>query len=226
MGSVSYHCSVIELVLTPNARVAEKVPHLQSGVLNSFPSPATELWEFTNSKFERGHPERLIEITRKKSAKEMAAEHAKSGDGGAAGEDDATSKELSVLDSSAMSRVMSMIYNMQNELNTLRATNEALWTRDLLREEQQRKDRQKLDQVMTFLSSRFSDMNFMLEDGDAGAGPSRPRLGKSRMIGDGIRGTEDNMDIDDWPKPCKCRRMSARELVMTDDAERFLQHLV
>lgn len=179
---------------------AEKVPHLQSGVLNSFPSPATELWEFSNQKFERGHPERLIEITRKKSAKEMAAEQAKSGDA----EDDPTSKELSLLDSSALSRVMSMVYNMQNELNTLRATNEALWTRDLMREEQQRKDRQKLDQVMTFLSSRFSDMNFMLEDGEAG--PSRPRLGKSRMIGDGVRGTEDNMDVDDWPKACEYAR--------------------
>jgi hypothetical protein len=55
---------------------AEKVPHLQSGVLSSFPQPTNELWEFVNPKFMRGHPELLGSITRKKSAKEMAASQA------------------------------------------------------------------------------------------------------------------------------------------------------
>lgn len=61
--------------LTALARV-EKVPHLQSGVLSSFPQPTNELWEFSNPKFMRGHPELLGSITRKKSAKEMAASQA------------------------------------------------------------------------------------------------------------------------------------------------------
>ncbi|KAJ9122551.1 hypothetical protein QFC22_001980 [Naganishia vaughanmartiniae] len=54
----------------------KKVPHLQSGVLSSFPQPTNELWEFSNPKFMRGHPELLGSITRKKSAKEMAASQA------------------------------------------------------------------------------------------------------------------------------------------------------
>ncbi|KAJ9109683.1 hypothetical protein QFC19_001913 [Naganishia cerealis] len=56
--------------------MTQKVPHLQSGVLSSFPQPTNELWEFSNPKFMRGHPELLASITRKKSAKEMAASQA------------------------------------------------------------------------------------------------------------------------------------------------------
>ncbi|KAJ9118420.1 hypothetical protein QFC24_006250 [Naganishia onofrii] len=54
----------------------KEVPHLQSGVLSSVPQPTNELWQFSNPKFMRGHPELLASITRKKSAKEMAASQA------------------------------------------------------------------------------------------------------------------------------------------------------
>lgn len=41
--------------------------------MNTFPQPTNELWEFSNPKFHRDHPDWLVGITRKKSAKELAA---------------------------------------------------------------------------------------------------------------------------------------------------------
>jgi hypothetical protein len=67
------HSSASTESLHPLSAFLEKVPHLQTGTLNTFPQPNNELWEFSNPKFHRDHPDWLAGITRKKSAKELAA---------------------------------------------------------------------------------------------------------------------------------------------------------
>lgn len=205
----------------------EKVPHLQSGVLSSFPQPTNELWEFVNPKFMRGHPELLASITRKKSAKEMAASQAahqaaaNSGKQGNGQKDDdehededvnmedgpthvnghqATQKpgsssapstgDTSIVDPSAVNKALTVMHahttHLESQLAELKASNELLWRQAMVSREEQLKSQKKLDGVMRFLASRFGGMAVGEEEGGDGAGGEVRRLGKNRMIGDGM----------------------------------------
>lgn len=165
----------------------------------------------------RSHPELLGSITRKKSAKEIAAaQHAH-------GEHDDLGKEEDVdmdgdlrviqegkgrkedVSEASVSRALTLMHathsSLEKEMQALKSSNEMLWRQWMLSREEQMKSEKKVDSIMRFLSGQFGGMNMVELDGEGGASgvgnvattpnettPRIRRLGSQKMIGDGIRG--------------------------------------
>jgi hypothetical protein len=217
--------------------------------MNTFPQPTNELWEFSNPKFHRDHPDWLASITRKKSAKEIAAAAALASqtqpgltnnvdsgsksfgaganisgplskthgstsspvDTGNASRDQTDSQSLNT----AMTIMKDTHSSLEREMAELKASNELLWRQAMISRDEQLKSQKKLDGVMRFLAGQFGNMNMaLLEDENESASATSigqtnriSRLGKGRMIGDGVSGLDgatSDEDMDDeselWEK--------------------------
>jgi heat shock transcription factor len=242
------------------------VPHLQTGTLNTFPQPNNELWEFSNPKFHRDHPDWLVGITRKKSAKELAAAAALAaqgsvGEGGTGSEATPAFKGESMInerrnqvrdmefgssphvakdgpDSQSLSKAITLMKDthtsLERELAELKASNEMLWRQAMLSREEQLKSQKKLDSVMRFLAGQFGNMNMALLEDDnenasgSAAQPARiSRMGKGRLIGDGINGLDGSPSDEDMDEDAALwesgDREEARQFWEVDDSGKMIK---
>lgn len=247
-------------------RSIEKVPHLQTGTLNTFPQPNNELWEFSNPKFHRDHPDWLAGITRKKSAKELAAAAALAaqghlGEAGTPSESSSALKGETVLDerrnltreveigssslgskdgadSQSLSNAITLMKDthtsLERELAELKASNEMLWRQAMLSREEQLKSQKKLDSVMRFLAGQFGNMNMALleDDNENTSGsvvqPARiSRMGKGRLIGDGVNGLDGSPSDEDMDEDAALwesgDREEARQFWEVDDSGKMIK---
>lgn len=113
------------------------------------------------------------------------------------------------VDPQSLSKAMTLMKDthtsLERELSELKASNEMLWRQAMLSREEQLKSQKKLDGVMRFLAGQFGSMNMSLLEDDGEGLPSTSgvqtnriaRLGKGRMIGDGVNGAGGNASDED-----------------------------
>jgi hypothetical protein len=184
-----------------------KVPHLQQGVLQN--STETELWQFQNPHFQRGQPDLLCLITRKKTGGNA--------DGGTA--DDAqhsshaispsssTNQAAGPLDMTVLTSSLAAIKKHQTslsaELKTLQESNQHLWNEALAARDRHKKHQDTINKILKFLASVFGngasaaaasgpgDTSPAGRDGRASPGALVPRKRPRLMIENGTADDED-----------------------------------
>ncbi|KAI8848385.1 hypothetical protein BC829DRAFT_218199 [Chytridium lagenaria] len=132
-----------------------KIPHIQQGALYSDGEP--EMWEFANPHFQKGQPDLLCLVTRKKGR-------------------DTDEKEVS-LDLSTVLHEMSAIkrhqFSISSDLKSIQRENQILWSETVGLRERYVRQQQMIDRIVRFLASVVSaerpvvakKRRLMLEDG-------------------------------------------------------------
>ncbi|KAG9087543.1 stress-responsive transcription factor hsf1 [Ceratobasidium sp. 370] len=145
-----------------------KVPHLQQGVLQN--STETELWQFQNPHFQRGQPDLLCLITRKKTGAnaDNAADEAQH-NSAAAGPTPNANQSAGPLDMTILNSSLTAIKKHQTSLSTelkaLQESNQHLWNEALAARDRHKKHQDTINKILKFLASVFGN-------GAAGATPS------------------------------------------------------
>jgi hypothetical protein len=145
-----------------------KVPHLQQGVLQN--STETELWQFQNPHFQRGQPDLLCLITRKKTggnADTIVDEVQNSS--AAVGPAPNANQSAGPLDMTVLTTSLTAIKKHQTslstELKTLQESNQHLWNEALAARDRHKKHQDTINKILKFLASVFGN-------GATGATPS------------------------------------------------------
>ncbi|KAG9122436.1 stress-responsive transcription factor hsf1 [Ceratobasidium sp. 392] len=152
-----------------------KVPHLQQGVLQN--STETELWQFQNPHFQRGQPDLLCLITRKKTgANTDNAVDETQYNNAAAGPTPSTNQAAGPLDMTILNSSLTAIKKHQTslsaELKTLQESNQHLWNEALAARDRHKKHQDTINKILKFLASVFGN-------GATGATPSASAGGSS-----------------------------------------------
>ncbi|KAJ3039369.1 stress-responsive transcription factor hsf1 [Rhizophlyctis rosea] len=118
-----------------------KVPHLQQGVLHSDGEP--EIWEFQNDNFQRGQPDLLVLVSRKK------------------GRDQLDEKETGVVDLNNLIQEIAAIKRHQltisADLKNIQRDNQVLWTESMAIRDRYQRQQDTIDKILRFLASVFSN---------------------------------------------------------------------
>ncbi|OZJ06374.1 hypothetical protein BZG36_00734 [Bifiguratus adelaidae] len=126
-----------------------KVPHLQQGVLST--DTGSEEWEFSNPNFQRGKPERLRFVTRKKGKEGHEHELAVPGTFPA---NRATLDVASIISEfQAIKRQQDAI---NQDLNAIKNDNRLLWHETLSAQEKNRSLEDMINKILRFLASVYS----------------------------------------------------------------------
>ncbi|KAF8599559.1 hypothetical protein BDV93DRAFT_449058, partial [Ceratobasidium sp. AG-I] len=153
-----------------------KVPHLQQGVLQN--STETELWQFQNPHFQRGQPDLLCLITRKKTGANVdgvgladETQQNATAVGGPASTTTANNNhqpggplDLTIL-ASSLGAIKKHQTSLSTELKTLQESNQHLWNEALAARDRHKKHQDTINKILKFLASVFGN-------GPAGATPS------------------------------------------------------
>ncbi|CAE6406095.1 unnamed protein product [Rhizoctonia solani] len=157
-----------------------KVPHLQQGVLQN--STETELWQFQNPHFQRGQPDLLCLITRKKTGGNAEGnvnvedtQHSNHAIGPAT----TTNQSPGPLDMTVLSSSLSAIKKHQTslsaELKSLQESNQHLWNEALAARDRHKKHQDTINKILKFLASVFGNG----ASGATGSGPGgSPNTGR------------------------------------------------
>ncbi|KAG8789772.1 stress-responsive transcription factor hsf1 [Ceratobasidium sp. 428] len=152
-----------------------KVPHLQQGVLQN--STETELWQFQNPHFQRGQPDLLCLITRKKTGANTdntldEAQHNNAAAGPIPNANQAAGPlDMTILNSS-MTAIKKHQTSLSAELKTLQESNQHLWNEALAARDRHKKHQDTINKILKFLASVFGN-------GATGATPSASAGGSS-----------------------------------------------
>lgn len=119
-----------------------KVPHIQQGVLIA--ENEHDLWEFSNPNFQRGRPDLLILVTRKRNRDR----------------DTADNENVNV---ATLLQSLNMLKKHQstisNDLKDLHRDNEILWQETLTAREKYQKHQEAIEKILQFLTAIFSNDN-------------------------------------------------------------------
>ncbi|KAI8979230.1 hypothetical protein BDF20DRAFT_868361 [Mycotypha africana] len=119
-----------------------KVPHLQQGVLIA--ETEHEIWEFSNPHFQRGRPDLLVLVTRKKNRDKDANDH------------ENISLASLVQDLQAIQQQQHAI---GTELRDLHRDNEILWQETLSAREKYQRHQEAIEKILQFLTVIFANSN-------------------------------------------------------------------
>ncbi|KAJ3202666.1 stress-responsive transcription factor hsf1 [Dinochytrium kinnereticum] len=115
-----------------------KIPHIQQGAL--FTDGEPEMWEFANPNFQRGHPDLLCLVTRKKSRD--------------------TEEKEGAIDLSSVLHEISAIkrhqYSISNDLKSIQRENQILWTETIGLRDRYQRQQNTIDKIVRFLASVVS----------------------------------------------------------------------
>ena len=128
-----------------------KIPHLQQGVLIS--DSKHERWEFSNPNFQRGRPEMLVLVTRKRNRERGADE-------------EEVSLATLVKDISAIRQHQ---ISISNELHSMQQDKAVLWEDTLTSREKHQRHQEIIAKILQFLTAVFSNGNNVLTPSTAGA---------------------------------------------------------
>ncbi|QRV90143.1 HSF-type DNA-binding domain protein [Ceratobasidium sp. AG-Ba] len=158
------------------------VPHLQQGVLQN--STETELWQFQNPHFQRGQPDLLCLITRKKTgANQDNAVDETQHNNAAAGPMPNSNPLVGPLDMTVLNSSLSAIKKHQTslsaELKALQESNQHLWNEALAARDRHKKHQDTINKILKFLASVFGNgATGATPPGSAGS-PSNGRDGRA-----------------------------------------------
>ncbi|KAJ3129318.1 stress-responsive transcription factor hsf1 [Nowakowskiella sp. JEL0407] len=134
-----------------------KIPHLNQGVLHS--DPSSEIWEFENPYFQKGKPELLLFVQRKK--KEVPADT--NNTDVAASSNVALPSVLANITSMDLQRIFQELasikqnqLNISHDLKRIQEENQVLWTDAADVRERYRRQQATIDKILRFLASVFS----------------------------------------------------------------------
>ncbi|KAI8373022.1 uncharacterized protein BYT42DRAFT_519212 [Radiomyces spectabilis] len=123
-----------------------KVPHIQQGVLLS--ENDHEVWEFSNPHFQRGKPELLVLVTRKRNRDREV------------GDVNKVNLGMLVKDISAIRKHQR---NINVDLQNLHRDNEILWQETLAAREKHQKHQDVIEKILHFLTTVFSNEHASIE---------------------------------------------------------------
>ncbi|KAF8734084.1 heat shock factor, partial [Rhizoctonia solani] len=189
-----------------------KVPHLQQGVLQN--STETELWQFQNPHFQRGQPDLLCLITRKKTGGNAEGsvnvddtQHSNH----AIGPTTSANQSSGPLDMTVLTSSLSAIKKHQTslsaELKSLQESNQHLWNEALAARDRHKKHQDTINKILKFLASVFGNgangatpsgpggNSSPGRDGRASPGALVPRKRPRLMIENGSADDDDDDDI-------------------------------
>ncbi|KAI7849108.1 hypothetical protein BDC45DRAFT_449196 [Circinella umbellata] len=127
-----------------------KIPHLQQGVLIS--DSKHERWEFSNPNFQRGRPEMLVLVTRKRNRERGT-------------DDEEVSLATLVKDISAIRQHQ---IGISNELHSMQQDKDVLWEDTLNSREKHQRHQEVIAKILQFLTAVFSNGNNPLTPSTAG----------------------------------------------------------
>ncbi|CAE6385433.1 unnamed protein product [Rhizoctonia solani] len=187
-----------------------KVPHLQQGVLQN--STESELWQFQNPHFQRGQPDLLCLITRKKTggnADGVNVEDTQHSNH-AIGPSTNTNQSSGPMDMTVLTSSLSAIKKHQTslsaELKSLQESNQHLWNEALAARDRHKKHQDTINKILKFLASVFGNgasgapgsgpggNTNAGRDGRASPGALVPRKRPRLMIENGIADDDDDDD--------------------------------
>ncbi|KAI8880656.1 hypothetical protein K501DRAFT_335237 [Backusella circina FSU 941] len=122
-----------------------KVPHLQQGVLIA--ESEHEIWEFSNPHFQRGRPDLLVLVTRKRNRDKDAI--------------DTENISLASLVSD-LSNVKKQQSTIGTDLRELHRDNEILWQETLNAREKYQRHQEAIEKIIQFLTTIFSNERLAL----------------------------------------------------------------
>ncbi|KAI9270544.1 hypothetical protein BDA99DRAFT_434260 [Phascolomyces articulosus] len=137
-----------------------KIPHLQQGVLIS--DSKHERWEFSNPNFQRGRPEMLVLVTRKRNRER--------------GTDDEEISLASLVKDIAAIRKHQI--SISNELHTIQQDNAVLWEDTLTAREKHQRHQEVIGKILQFLTIVFSNNDRL---------PSTATSAFQQQLGDSIQ---------------------------------------
>ncbi|KAI8981094.1 hypothetical protein BDB01DRAFT_851501 [Pilobolus umbonatus] len=126
-----------------------KIPHLQQGVLIA--ETEHEIWEFSNPHFQRGRPDLLVLVTRKRNR-----------------DRDSTDTENVTISSLVqdLATVKSQQANIGSELEKLNRDNDILWHETLNAREKYQRHQEAIEKILQFLTAVFTSSQFAIENTD------------------------------------------------------------
>ncbi|KAH7341334.1 hypothetical protein B0J17DRAFT_567186 [Rhizoctonia solani] len=189
-----------------------KVPHLQQGVLQN--STESELWQFQNPHFQRGQPDLLCLITRKKTGGNADGivnvedtQHSNHAIGPSNNANQATGPlDMTVLTSS-LTAIKKHQTSLSTELKSLQESNQHLWNEALAARDRHKKHQDTINKILKFLASVFGNgangapgsgpggNSNAGRDGRASPGALVPRKRPRLMIENGSVDDDDEDDI-------------------------------
>jgi heat shock transcription factor len=117
-----------------------KVPHLQQGVLIA--ESEHEIWEFSNPHFQRGRPDLLVLVTRKRNRDK----------------DTIDTENISMASLvSDFSTIKKHQNSMGTDLRDLQRDNEILWQETLNAREKYQRHQEAIEKIIQFLTTVFSN---------------------------------------------------------------------
>ncbi|CAE6363489.1 unnamed protein product [Rhizoctonia solani] len=139
-----------------------KVPHLQQGVLQN--STETELWQFQNPHFQRGQPDLLCLITRKKTggnaegnANVEDTQHSNHAIGPATTINQSSGPLDMTILTSSLSAIKKHQTSLSAELKSLQESNQHLWNEALAARDRHKKHQDTINKILKFLASVFGN---------------------------------------------------------------------
>ncbi|KAG8726009.1 stress-responsive transcription factor hsf1, partial [Ceratobasidium sp. 423] len=160
-----------------------KVPHLQQGVLQN--STETELWQFQNPHFQRGQPDLLCLITRKKTggnadgASVEDIQHSNHVVGPSASANQSSGPlDMTVLTSS-LAAIKKHQTSLSAELKSLQESNQHLWNEALAARDRHKKHQDTINKILKFLASVFGNGAGGAPGSGPGGNPSAGRDGRA-----------------------------------------------
>lgn len=119
-----------------------KIPHVKQGVLANRDNSDNEIWEFSNSHFQRSRPDLLVLVTRKRNR-----DH-----------DETDSEQINL---HGLLKEITAIKKHQNnitaDLSNLRRDNEIIWQEILSSREKHQKHQEVIAKILQFLTIVFSN---------------------------------------------------------------------
>lgn len=193
-----------------------KVPHLQQGVLQN--STESELWQFQNPHFQRGQPDLLCLITRKKTggnpdgATGDDTQHTSHAVGPSSGTQSSGPLDMTLLTSS-LAAIKKHQTSLSAELKSLQDSNQHLWNEALAARDRHKKHQDTINKILKFLASVFGNgataatasgpggSSSNGRDGRASPGALVPRKRPRLMIENGTADDQDFIHFDASPEP-------------------------
>jgi hypothetical protein len=117
-----------------------KVPHLQQGVLIA--ESEHEIWEFSNPHFQRGRPDLLVLVTRKRNRDRDVVDN------------ENVSLQSLVQDLATIKKYQTTI---GTDLRSLHHDNEILWQETLNSREKYQRHQEAIEKILQFLTAIFAN---------------------------------------------------------------------
>lgn len=119
-----------------------KIPHVKQGVLANRDNSDNEIWEFSNSHFQRSRPDLLVLVTRKRNRDR----------------DETDSEQINL--NGLLKEIIAIKKHQNNitaDLSNLRRDNEIIWQEALSSREKHQKHQEVIAKILQFLTIVFSN---------------------------------------------------------------------